>query len=189
MINNKLRKWILRASGDIDNRIENITMREETVCKRENDVAIREKRVVESEKELKQEQENVQIKGAALGKLKNLKWRIICRQIGLFILLIFLIVVCIKSNWLKSSIESFDSTTNPMNVKNVMTIVVLSMTIMFIIIFISYLLFLIARRIRLNHNALQKVDLLRLRLEIYKDKDLAALYRIDHELEMIYRML
>lgn len=67
----------------------------------------------------------------------------------------------------------------------------LLLTIILWFIFVSaiYLLFATIKSCHRYNNSLHKIDLLTMRIKLNTDKDLITPYRLDRELEMIYRIL
>ena len=58
-----------------------------------------------------------------------------------------------------------------------------------ILLFLFCSLYIITKHFRRNQNALHKLKILEMRLELYSNKDLINPSRLDRELEMIYRIL
>ena len=67
--------------------------------------------------------------------------------------------------------------------------VVLIVLLCIVLIFILCIIIVLARRLHRINMALHKIDALIMRMELSTDRDLGKPYRLDRELEMIYRIL
>ena len=126
-------------------------------------------------------------RSTVLELLPKFKKRIVIKQI---LLLSLPMIICVVGVWLLLSKTDILQYINKALVGDgVVLHVVFILCIVFAFALLSYLVYLIVGRFHRNQSAIQKIKILELRLNIYTDKDIVELYRLDRELEMIYRVL
>lgn len=176
-----------KRKEELDKKEKNLDNKEKALQKKEDFLNNKEKALQKKEEENLNEDEKINRRTKVLNMLPSFKRSIVLKQI----LLLFLpITVCVGGVWLLlSSTKILHYIKNILENKSVVALVVFIFCVMFAIALLLYLVYLIVKRFRRNQNAIQKLNILKLRLDLYIDKDLVALYRLDRELEIIYRIL
>lgn len=175
---------------DITTQENQLKIREEQVNKKEEEVRNREEAVNKREETIKKKEEKAQKENKSTGiqkKLSCYRNQIKIKQIILIIVLFGFCYLCVRL--LKSSNQIISHIIKILNDNSAITIIMFALALLIALAFISYGLYIWARLFRRNQKAIQRINLLILRLDLFLDKDLVSLYRMDRELEMIYRIL
>lgn len=175
-----------KREEEVAKREEKVQRREEAVVKREDEVNKKEKEVKKKEEENQKNTEKENDRDNAIKKLSRVRNWIIFKQFILVSLLSYIIYINIVL--FKTYCKNIDHIEIVLNGASAIKVILLFMAVISVLSLLLYLTFLLVRKFQRNQNAIHRLELLKLRLELFTRQDLVELYRLDRELEMVYRI-